>query len=131
MYCRSLSCVEHLALYKSFICIYTHFSTKGIYLSDEMSLTRSSYGRITRHHGNGFKIYGKYKSLFAHSCRGKSCFTSCVACAHNYNIIISKFISHYFFLRLSQFYFPRQNLLNTSFIISSATESPVISPKRS
>ena len=131
MYRRSLSCVEHLALYKGLIRIYTHFTAKGIDFSYKMTFTCSSYGRITRHHCYGFKIYGKYKSHFAHSCRGKSCFTSCVACAHNYNIIISKFISHHFFLRLSQFYFPRQNLLNTSFIISSATESPVISPKRS
>ena len=49
MYGRSLGHIQHFRLNKGLINIFTHLSSESIQFSDQMSLRRSSYIRITGH----------------------------------------------------------------------------------
>ena len=92
---RSFSSIKHLALKKGFIDVYSHLSAHSIYFSNQMSLSCSTYRRVTRHHGNCFEVDRKHQGLFSHSSCCQRRFTSGVACSHNYNIIfIHKYVFH-------------------------------------
>jgi hypothetical protein len=76
MYCRSLGHIQHFRLNKSLINIFTHLSTQSIQFSDQMSLGRSSYIRVTRHQCNTVYTYCKNYCLQTQSGTGQSSFTS-------------------------------------------------------
>ena len=86
---RTFGGVEHLALDKSLVDIFTHLPAESIDFSYQMALAGSSYRRIAWHHSNSFKIYGKHQSFLAHACRSQSCLTSGVSRSNNYNIIFT------------------------------------------
>ena len=84
---RSLCSIQHTTLNKRFIYIDPHLAAKGIYLTNQMTLTCPSDGRIARHHSNSFQIDRKHQRLHTHTRSGKAGFTSCMTGSYDYYIV--------------------------------------------
>ena len=89
MHGRAFCCVEHLALNKGLVDIFSHLSAECIYFPYQVALTCSADRRIARHHSHSFKIYRKHQCFLSHTCRSKCSFTSGMSCTNYYHIIFT------------------------------------------
>ena len=94
---RPLRLIEHAQLYSCGIGHYAHASTQCINLAHYLSLGYSTNGRVARHLRNLVHIHSDETSLGTHHGSSVCCFTSCVATADNYDIVV-KFHSFMFLL---------------------------------
>ena len=112
--------IEHSALDKCLIRIYAHLSSESVDFPHQMPLACPADRRIAGHHRDRFQRNRKHERPHPHACGSQSRLTSGMACAYHDHIIISHFITLHQnnLLSAAVFYFPRQNLENTSVKIS-------------
>ena len=85
--CRAFGTVKHLGLNKGFINIFAHFTAQGIQFPYQMSFGTSTHIRIAGHQCNTVHTDCEHNRRQTKTRPCQSCFTACVACSHNYNII--------------------------------------------
>ena len=85
---RTFGAVEHLGLYECLVYIESHLTAQCIDLPYEVSLARSSYRRVARHHGDRIYIRAEHRGLFTESGRNKTGLASSVTGSNYYNVIL-------------------------------------------
>ena len=113
-YSGAFGAVEHPELDGRSVCNQAHSSAQSIYLSDYLTLSYSTHGRIARHLGYFVHIHCYKQNLTAHTC-GRECgFASSVA-GTNYNHIVFSAYAHGILTFVSDFYLINIELRNQKF----------------
>ena len=79
--------IQHTHLDTSFISGQTHLTAQSINFTHQMTLSRSSHRRITRHKGYVIKRKSRHQSLTAKTCRSQSSFDASMTGTDNNYII--------------------------------------------
>jgi hypothetical protein len=85
---RSLGGVEQTEMHCRLIGDFTHLTPQGIDFFDKLTLSQTSYRRITGHQGYGIQIDIKKDCFTTHACRCQRRFTTSMPAPNNDNIII-------------------------------------------
>ena len=85
-YGRPFCRIERFDLQKRLVRRKPHLSAERVDFFDEMSLCRTTYGRITRHKRNGAEIEAQHQSFFIQSCACKRGFDTCVSAAYDNDV---------------------------------------------
>jgi hypothetical protein len=82
MDCGTFAEVEHTALQKGCICRFAHFTAERVNLADKVTLCGAADRGVAGHIAHRVEIDGENTDRKAESCRRKSRFNACVACAY-------------------------------------------------
>ena len=84
---RPLADIQHPELYRGGIRHQTHLSTKSIYLSDNLSLSNATNGRIARHLCNLVHVHRHQTGLSTHIGTGAGCLATRMTSSNDNHIV--------------------------------------------
>jgi hypothetical protein len=101
----------------------SHLSAQGVYLSDQVALGESAYGRIAAHLRDGIQVSCQEKGSETHSCRGERGLHSRVSGSNHNNIILTFHLQFPAVLIYGDIHFPKLASPSESFKAALVNES--------